>query len=119
MKARIRKTGEIVDIVCYSGTTYRVTGDTVSYIDSKGVEHDRENLNYYWDFETVDESREPNWDVLRGQAAISATQGVLSNTLLIKQLQDTAEKAGIEIDEALVKFSIEVADSLIKELRTA
>jgi len=55
MKARIRKTGEIVDIVCYTGTTSRATGDTVSYIDSNGVEHYRENLNYFIDFEEVGE----------------------------------------------------------------
>lgn len=49
MKARIRKTGEVVEIITYSGSTNRNECiDRVSYIDSKGVEHPREPLNYYW-----------------------------------------------------------------------
>ena len=52
MKAKIRKTGEIVDIICYNQySTIRSHQDYVSYIDSKGIEHDRELLNYYWDFD--------------------------------------------------------------------
>lgn len=55
MKAKIRKTGEIVDVISYSGSTIRNEYiDKVSYIDSRGVEHDRETLNYYWDFEQID-----------------------------------------------------------------
>lgn len=58
MKARIRKTGEIVEVITYSGSTIRNECiDKVSYIDSKGVEHDRETLNFYWDFEQLTEHR--------------------------------------------------------------
>lgn len=84
MKARIRKTGEIVDIITYSGSTIRNEYiDKVSYIDSKGVEHDRETLNYYWDFEQrpdVEEDNFPNtdWNQVRIDAAISAMQGIIS-----------------------------------------
>lgn len=38
-KAKIRKTGEIVNIVCFNCTTRRCKYDSVSYIDSKGAEH--------------------------------------------------------------------------------
>lgn len=42
MKARNRKTGEIVDVISYGGSTVRSDVlDYVSYIDSKGVEHSR------------------------------------------------------------------------------
>ena len=53
MKARIRKTGEIVDIISFSGDTLRGPIDSVSYIDSTGVEHVREPLNRFWDFEDI------------------------------------------------------------------
>ncbi len=53
MKAKIRKTGEVVDIICFNGNTRRRKYDSVSYIDSKGVEHVEESLNYYWDFEKI------------------------------------------------------------------
>lgn len=84
MKAIIRKTGEIVDIVSYSGGTVRCDIlDRVSYIDSKGIEHDREILNYYWDFEQIPDIKEDNfpkidWEQRRyelAKAALVATLG--------------------------------------------
>ena len=58
MKKRIRKTGEIVDVVAW----YNLMGaerdkyDSVSYIDSKGNECVKvEGLNLAWDFEDVEE----------------------------------------------------------------
>ena len=57
MKAKIRKIGEVVDIVCFNCNTRRCEYDSVSYIDSKGAEHVEEPLNYYWDFEEI-----PNLD---------------------------------------------------------
>lgn len=82
MKAKFRKTGEIVDIISYSGNTDRNDVlDRVSYIDSKGVEHSREKLNIYWDFETIQEtSIAPNtdWQKVKIQAAIGAMQALIS-----------------------------------------
>lgn len=57
MKHRIRKTGEIIEVISYSSTPDRCNAtDYVSYIDSKGEEHHRESLNYYWDLQDVEES---------------------------------------------------------------
>lgn len=84
MKAKIIKTGEIVDVISYSGSTIRNEYiDKVSYIDSKGVEHDRETLNYYWDFEQIPDVKEDNfpkidWEQRRyelAKAALVATLG--------------------------------------------
>lgn len=52
-KLKIKKTGEIVDVVNFGCGTNRSKADKVSYIDSKGVEHVDEPLNYYWDFEEI------------------------------------------------------------------
>lgn len=56
MKAKIRKTGEIVDIISWSSDTTRDNvSDYVSYIDSNGIEHPNvKGLNFYWDFESID-----------------------------------------------------------------
>lgn len=57
MKKRLRKTGEIVDVIDWFNfyRTERDKEDTVSYVDSKGVEHHNERgLNLWWDFEDVD-----------------------------------------------------------------
>lgn len=55
MKYIIRKTGEEVDVISYSGSTNRNSNlDYVSYIDSKGEEHPNvRGLNLYWDFKEI------------------------------------------------------------------
>lgn len=92
MKARNRKTGEIVDIIFYSqlSATGRSSQDYVSYIDSKGVEHEKENLNYYWDFEEIDtqDKDSQHWQDVRERAAIAALQGLLANPELVKEDRD-------------------------------
>ena len=44
MKKRLRKTGEVVDVITYSNPycSERDDMDCVSYIDSKGIEHHSE-----------------------------------------------------------------------------
>ena len=58
MKRRIRKTGEIIDVIAdhelFPGQ--RHSSDTVSYIDSKGKEHPEEPMNLEWDTEEIEES---------------------------------------------------------------
>lgn len=84
MKAILRTTGEIVDIISFNGSAIRTRLDFVSYIDSKGVEHDRESLNYYWDFEPINQDKEfDHWQDVRERAAIAALQGLSSNPELI------------------------------------
>lgn len=86
MKAIIRKTGEIVEIISYSSfTTRNETLDNVSYIDSQGKEHPHEPLNFYWDFETITDEKEDNsptidWNQVRVQASIGAMQVILGRT---------------------------------------
>ena len=111
MKARIRKTGEIVEVITYSGSTIRNEYiDKVSYIDSKGVEHDREELNFYWDFEQLPDVKEDNfpntdWNQVRIQAAIAAMQGWISNP--------NSDIYNWEIATCAVKQ----ADALVEELK--
>ena len=91
MKARNRKTGEIVDIISYSqlSAAERCSGqDYVSYIDSQGVEHYKEDLNYYWDFEPIDDIQEQHWQDVKERAAIAALQGLLANPELVKEEHD-------------------------------
>lgn len=84
MKAKNRKTGEIVDIIFYSSLSGagRSSQDYVSYIDSKGVEHEKESLNYYWDFEEIGDASD-HWQDVRERAAIAALKGLLSNPGLV------------------------------------
>lgn len=110
MKARIRKTGEVVEIISYSSLTSRnETLDNVSYIDSQGKEHPREPLNFYWDFETITDEKENtsstiDWNQVRVQASIGAMQ-----VLLGKNNFDTYKDIAAQ--------AVEYADALIKELK--
>lgn len=111
MKKRIRKTGEIVDIIDWFNfyRTERDKEDTVSYVDSKGVEHHNERgLNLWWDFEDVEEvmSTDIDWEQVRIKAAISALQGFTSNS-----------NTTFATDEELTKWSVSCADALIAELK--
>ena len=109
MKAKIRKTGEIVDVICYMGSPKSRSDvfDFVFYVDSKGVEHTEPNhLNYYWDFESIENEKDYNWDALRNQAAIAALQGVMNFFGSIDYNKDT-----------IAKLAVEQADALIEELK--
>jgi hypothetical protein len=106
MKAKIRKTGEIVDVICFNNcSTIRNSLDYVSYIDPKGVEHDREMLNFYWDFEPIETTTNEHWQDVRERAAIAAMQGLLSN----------ARKTGS--GKEYVEAAIEYANTLVEELK--
>lgn len=108
MKAKIRKTGEIVDIICYNTcSTIRNHQDYVSYIDSKGIEHDRESLNYYWDFESIETATDEHWQDVRERAAISAMQGILANPY--RNLRSVSNN--------YVELAIGYANALIEELK--
>lgn len=114
MKARIRKTGEIVEVITYSSSTHRLEHlDAVSYIDSKGVEHDREKLNFYWDFEQIPDVKEDNfpntdWNQVRIQAAVAA---------MSKMLSDNYRVNGSFIENGLARVCVMAADALVEELK--
>lgn len=109
MKAKYRKTGEIVDIICYGDVSAikRSSLDWINYIDSHGVEHLGEKLNYYWDFEPIEEDI-THWQDVRERAAIAALQGILANTKLV----DNLDKPGWNAARA-----VQHADELIKYLK--
>ena len=108
MKKRIRKTGEIVDIISYNKyTTTRRNSelDWVSYIDSKGMEHEHEKgLNIYWDFEDVEEvlSTDIDWKQRRYEIAKEVFASIYDFTI------DRINFA---------KYAVDAADALIAELK--
>ena len=105
MKAKIRKTGEIVDVICFGGSPNRRCDviDYVNYIDSQGVEHTEPNhLNYYWDFETIENEKGYDWCALRNQAAIAAMQGVMNFFGSIDYNRETIARLAVEQADALI-----------------
>lgn len=112
IKARIRKTGEIVDVIAYSPYVKRIcSADYVSYIDSKGIEHDTERgLNFYWDFEPIENIINIDWEQRRYEIAKAAMQDLLNAT--------SVERFTLRIKpSAIAEAAIEYADVLIEELK--
>lgn len=135
-KARIRKTGEIVTVISYGGSTMRNDIiDYVSYIDSEGNEHPKEKLNYYWDLETVEEPKteqnpidivlkalennniEPDWDQIRINASIAAMQGIISNSHPEDYHYQSHCRYLKETTQGITERAVAYADALIKELQ--
>lgn len=113
MKKRIRKTGEVVDVITWYNLmgAERSINDSVSYIDSKGIEcvHVK-GLNLWWDFEDVEDApnKDIDWEQVRINAAISALQGFASNP---------HDRCVVAYTDMLAKWSVSCADALIAELK--
>lgn len=111
MKKKIRKTGEIVDVISYNKytTTKRNSElDWVSYIDSKGAEHEHEKrLNIYWDFEDVEEvlSIDIDWEQRRYEISKSVLPCFRDGSNVWLSAEETA------------KCAVYYADALISELK--
>ena len=107
MKKRIRKTGEIVDVISYNNLlgADRSSLDSVSYIDSKGNECVKvKGLNLEWDFEDVEEglSTDIDWEQRRYKIAKEVFASIYDFTI------DRINFA---------KYAVDAADALIAELK--
>lgn len=111
MKKRIRKTGEIVDVISYnkySNTSRNSDLDWVSYIDSEGREYEHEKgLNIYWDFEDVEEvlSTDIDWEKRRYEISKSALPCFRDGSNVWLSAEESA------------KCAVYYADALIAELK--
>ena len=107
MKKRIRKTGEIVDVISYNNLlgADRSSLDSVSYIDSKGNERVKvKGLNLEWDFDDVEEvlSTDIDWEKRRYEIA----KDILAATY------------DYPMDgKSYAKIAVGIADALIAELK--
>ena len=102
-----------MDVIAYATPmgTRRCCDDNVSYIDSKGCEHEREKgLNIYWDFEVVEEqlSTEIDWEQRRYDMAKELVKAFAANP------HNKCVSADIE---TLARWGVECADSIITKLK--
>lgn len=113
MKKRIRKTGEIVDVISFTapfGVTREDTRDSVSYIDSKGRERVKAPMNIYWDFEDMEEVLKTDIDFEQRRYEIAKE--------LMKAFAANPNNMYVDADFAsLARWSVEGADALIAELK--
>lgn len=93
MKARIKKTGEIVEVFKNKNNVY---------IDEEHRGHSAESLDFMFDEET-------HWQDVRERAAIAAMQGLLANPQLF--YDNGEEKINIEA------MAMSQTDKLVKRLK--
>ena len=76
MRARNRKTDEIVNITSYKegNLKYYIHG-----VNSQGIEFGGEGDNFNEDFEFIEETQDKHWQDVRERAAIASLQGLLAN----------------------------------------
>ena len=122
MKKRIRKTGEIVDVMNWTelnGDGTRNKRDCVSYIDSNGEEHvNVKGLNLSWDFEDVEEkpTKLIDWERRRYETAKAMARGFLGNSNMKIMLNEL----GVDyhaVASQFARLAVIYANALIAELK--
>lgn len=105
MKARIKATGEIVEVEdLYDDGTALVNGRYFKVSE----------LDFFDNFETID------WEQRRYELAKSTIQGLISNSFWMKNLGmflDEHPDSKIDVIETISIESINYADALIKKLK--
>lgn len=126
MLRRIKKSGEIIDVLSYSCGGTRQDDDFVTYKDSYGIEH-RLNLNLAFDLEPVEEDKDNgqdlaqqkmiDWETRRYQIAKSAMIAIMCNKEVYNMALDESGKRDRCVSEIMAHAACVFADSLIKELK--
>lgn len=118
MKRKIRKTGEIIEVISYGGNVVRNNVlDFVSYIDSKGKEHPNEKMNFYWDLKKVEESNLFDDVHMNNEVERRLIAGMMMSAMISNPKFDTTyltlSKNGLK---DLTKSAVTLTDALIVEL---
>ena len=111
MKRKIRRTGEIIDVITFSGSTIRGDYDIIQFYDSKGSVIN-ESLNYYLDTLPVDdENKDVDWEQRRFDLVKAYS------IEFIKTLHRKGEiDCGVYVPD-VVSWSITIADRIIEAMR--
>lgn len=109
MKAKIRKTGEIVDVIAFKSSEACPEKDWVLYVDSEGLEHTKK-INALRDLEVIDktEDKSVDWEQRRYEIAKEMMAVFLSNSS--REVYEGPFKTQAE-------YAVAFADALIAELK--
>lgn len=107
MKARVKATGEIVDVM-YSHTAHDKGYDIIWYCTLRGACFSKEELEFIDTGESLD-----YWTRLEHQYAGMAMQGILSSHEVMKRIA----KEKCNVPEVVAKMAIESAHALVEKLK--
>ena len=112
MKARVKATGEIVEVAYlsedkYGNKYYNVTTDTRTYRETElEMMSDKGDYFYTYDY----------WEKLKHQYAGMAMQGMLTNEKMMLYLHKAFGKDE-SMDITVSEFAIDIANTLVKKLK--
>ena len=102
MKARVKETGEIIEVSKYTGV----------------LDEANSRIYNWYEIETIDTHfANSYWEKLLHQYAGMAIQGILSNSELFKAIAQNAEEFGLEVRESLAIDAIVYATALVEKLK--
>lgn len=111
MKRKIRRTGEIINVITFSGSTIRSDYDRIQFYDSNGSVING-SLNYYLDTLPVDdENKDVDWEQRRFD---------LVKAYSIEFIKAQDRKGEIDCGAYIpdvVSWSITIADRVIEAMR--
>ena len=109
MKAKIIKTGEVVDVMSFKASEGCPERDWVCYVDSEGLEH-KQKLNALRDLEVINktENKAVDWEQRRYEIAKEMIAAFLSNSS--REIYEGDFKTQAE-------YAVVFADALIAELK--
>lgn len=126
MRMRIKKSGEIIDVLSYSCGGTRQDDDFVTYKDSYGIEH-RLNLNLAFDLEPVEEDMDNgqdlaqqkmiDWEARRYQIAKTAMIAIMGNKDVYNLALAEAGEGAKCVPDVMARAACVFADALVKELK--
>ena len=111
MKARVKATGEIVEVIAV-GTYINEFGTLVGdYKTVDGIMYASYDLDFY-----IEEgiTIPDYWTRLEHQAAIAVMQGMVSNSEMFIEL---GNKRGLSVENAIAEASIKVAHALVEKMK--
>lgn len=124
MKYRIRKTGEIIDVISYSSltsTTRSENRDWVDYLDSNGNEIIHAQLNIYWDLEPINEIESAiDWEQRKDMAKdfTSTLLGRLNyDPFTVSMCCCCSDGETVNPYNNIAAIAVSVADALIERLK--
>ena len=103
MKARVKATGEIVDVYNLGNPTYRATDGSL---------YEKDVL----DFDVEDENNPNYWEKLLHQYAGMAMQAYINNNVYMREIR-TMCKTPNEMREMVADLSVLLATALVEKLK--
>ena len=104
MKARVKATGEIVNVYNWGNPTYRATDGSL---------YEKDVL----DFDVEDENNPDYWEKLKHQYAGMAMQAYINNNVYMREIREMC-KTPNEMRDMVADLSILLATALVEKLKS-